>query len=192
MSRPCGDDVPFGTRDETAGSVVVTAVWVMLPTYLPNSVAVLVGGGRPIDGGRTWHGTRLLGDGKTWRGAGGGFLAGALLALVLNRIGATRSAALPVFPRRAAVTLPAGAMLGDIGGSFLKRRLGRERGAPVPVLDQLGFAVGALVLTRALAPAWFRSTFTDSVLVATVVLTPVLHVLSNVAAYLVGVKGVPW
>lgn len=192
MSHPSGDGVPVSTGEETVGSVVVTAVWVLLPAYLPNSVAVLAGGGRPIDGGRTWHETRLLGDGKTWRGASGGFLARALLALVLNRIGPTRSGALPAFPRRAVVTLPAGAMLGDAGGSFLKRRLGRERGAPAPVLDQLGFVVGALVLTRALAPTWLRSTFTGSVLVAAIVLTPILHVLSNVGAYLVGVKDVPW
>ena len=33
---------------------VAVAVWVMLPAYIPNNVAVLAGGGRPIDGGRTW------------------------------------------------------------------------------------------------------------------------------------------
>jgi len=47
---------------------VVTAVWLMLPAYIPNNAAVLGGGGRPIDGGRTLGGHRMLGDGKTWRG----------------------------------------------------------------------------------------------------------------------------
>ncbi|MFB6219607.1 MAG: CDP-archaeol synthase, partial [Halobacteriaceae archaeon] len=56
--------------------VVGVALWAMLPAYVPNNAAVLVGGGRPIDGGRTWRGRRLLGDGKTWRGTAGGVAAG--------------------------------------------------------------------------------------------------------------------
>ena len=48
---------------------VAVAIWAMLPAYIPNNVAVLAGGGRPIDGGRTLDdGNRALGDGKTWRG----------------------------------------------------------------------------------------------------------------------------
>lgn len=173
-------------------SVILTALWAMLPAYLPNSVAVLVGGGRPIDGGRTWKGARLLGDGKTWRGAGGGFIAGVLLALGLNTAGAAPAIGLPVFPIRAAISLPAGAMLGDLGGSFIKRRLGRERGTPVPVLDQLGFVGGAFVLPWLLAPRWFRSTFTLPVVVAAVVITPLLHIGTNALAYVLGLKDVPW
>lgn len=174
------------------GSLVLTAMWVMLPAYLPNSVAVLVGGGQPIDGGWTWRGTRILGDGKTWRGAVGGFAAGVLLALGLNELNLLLAVGLPVFPLGAAVSLPAGAMLGDIGGSFFKRRLGRERGAPVPGLDQLGFALGALVLTWILIPGWFHVTFTQPVLITALVITPVLHLLTNALAYLIGLKDVPW
>ncbi|MFC6728824.1 CDP-archaeol synthase, partial [Natronoarchaeum mannanilyticum] len=40
---------------------VIVAVWAMLPAYVPNNAAVLAGGGRPIDGGRTWGGRRVLG-----------------------------------------------------------------------------------------------------------------------------------
>ena len=45
-------------------SVVATALWAMLPAYVPNNAAVLAGGGRPIDGGRTVGGRRLLGCGS--------------------------------------------------------------------------------------------------------------------------------
>lgn len=173
-------------------SVVMTALWAMSPAYLPNSVALVVGGGPPIDGGRFWRGARLLGDGKTWRGAIGGFLAGVLLALGLNQVGTRSAGSLPVFPLRAALSLPAGAMLGDLAGSFLKRRIGRERGAPAPVLDQLGFVAGAFALTRLVAPGWFRSTFTAPVTVAALLLTPLLHVVTNALAYVVGLKEVPW
>jgi CDP-2,3-bis-(O-geranylgeranyl)-sn-glycerol synthase len=171
---------------------VATGVWVILPAYVPNSVAVLVGGGPPIDGGRTWRGKRLLGDGKTWRGFVGGTLAGAALALVMNALQPTLAPALPTFPAAAVVTLPLGAMLGDSAGSFLKRRSGRERGAPAPLLDQLGFVVVALGLTLAVAPAWTLATFTLPVLAFVVLLTPLVHVLTNVGAYLLGLKEEPW
>lgn len=35
---------------------LVSALWAMLPAYLPNNAAVLFGGGPPIDGGREWNG----------------------------------------------------------------------------------------------------------------------------------------
>jgi CDP-2,3-bis-(O-geranylgeranyl)-sn-glycerol synthase len=168
----------------------------MLPAYVPNNVAVLAGGGRPIDGGRTLGGRRLLGDGKTWRGTAVGTLAGTLLALLLNvvhdPVAGAVGVALPRFPLRVGVALAFGAMLGDIGASFLKRRTGRERGAAVPGLDQLDFVVGALVATALAAPAWFAATFTLPVVVAVLVATPVLHLVTNAGAYLLGLKDEPW
>lgn len=176
--------------------VLATAVWAMLPAYLPNNVAVVAGGGPAIDGGRTWQGARLLGDGKTWRGTAAGTLAGLLLAIVLSSLASTVGVAigltLPRFPLAAAVALPAGAMLGDIGGSFLKRRIGRARGAAVPGLDQLDFVIGALVVTFVLAPAWAAATFTPAVVVAILVITPVLHFGTNVIGYGLGLKREPW
>lgn len=176
--------------------VVVTAVWVMLPAYVPNNVAVLLGGGPPIDGGRTWRGARLLGEGKTWRGLAAGTLAGLVLAMALTAVAPTVSGVIGVplagFPLGAAIALPAGAMLGDLAASFVKRRAGRPRGASVPVLDQLDFAVGAVVLGFALAPGWAVVTFTPAVLVAVAVITPVLHLLTNGIGYVLGLKREPW
>jgi len=175
---------------------IVLAFWVMLPAYVPNNAAVLAGGGRPIDGGRTWGGRRVLGDGKTWRGTLVGTLVGAALALALSvvagDVGSAVGVDLPTFPAAAAVSLPLGAMLGDIGASFLKRRTGRERGAAFPGLDQLDFAVGALALTLLAAPDWTTDTFTLPVLAVVFVLTPVLHVTTNVGAYWLGLKNEPW
>jgi len=177
-------------------ATVATALWAMLPAYVPNNAAVLLGGGRPIDGGRTLGGRRLLGDGKTWRGTAVGWAAGAALALLLGAVRAPVGAALgvdlPPVPPAAVLALPLGAMLGDIGASFLKRRTGRRRGAPFPGLDQLDFVVGALVLALVAAPGWFVATFTPPVLAAVVVLTPLLHVSTNAAAYALGLKDEPW
>jgi CDP-2,3-bis-(O-geranylgeranyl)-sn-glycerol synthase len=176
--------------------ILVTALWAMGPAYIPNNAAVLAGGGRPIDGGRTMGGSRLLGDGKTWRGTAAGTLAGTALALGMNAlaptVGGLLGHSLPTFPVLAGLGLALGAMLGDIGASFVKRRSGRERGAAFPGLDQLDFVVGALLVALVLAPGWFLATFTRPVVVAILVVTPLLHVGTNGIAYLLGVKNEPW
>jgi len=175
--------------------VLAVAFWAMLPAYVPNNAAVLLGGGPPIDGGRTWNGKRLLGDGKTWLGTASGIVAGAVLALLLNAVHPAVAGAvegLPRFTLVAAVTLPTGALLGDIAASFLKRRTGRERGAAFPGVDQLDFVVGALGLTVLLAPEWFFETFTLPILAVVLVITPVLHVGTNLVAYKLSLKSEPW
>lgn len=175
---------------------VAIAIWIMLPAYIPNNVAVLVGGGPPIDGGRTLGGTRLLGDGKTWRGTVGGIAAGIVLAAVLNVVvedlSGVTDLALPTFTWVAMVTLPTGALLGDMAASFVKRRLGRERGAAVPGLDQYDLVIGSLGLTALFAWGWLTEVATIWVIVAILVVTPVLHVTTNAIAYALGLKDVPW
>lgn len=177
-------------------AIVGTAIWAMLPAYVPNNAAVLGGGGRPIDGGRDWRGARLLGDGKTWRGTAVGIGAGIALALGLgvirDPVNGVLGLGLPAFSIGALLALPTGAMLGDIGASFLKRRTGRERGRPFPGLDQLDFVVGALVLTALIDPVWFGAVFTWPVILAVFVLTPFLHLVTNGIAYGLGLKDEPW
>ena len=176
--------------------VVATAIWLMLPAYIPNNAAVLAGGGRPIDGGRTWGDRRVLGDGKTWRGTAVGIAAGAALAVGLNLIvdpvGTALGVDLPTFPTAAVLALPTGALLGDILASFLKRRTGRERGAAFPGVDQLDFVVVSLVLAAVAAPGWFFEQFTLAVLVVILLLTPALHLGTNWIAFQLGLKNEPW
>ncbi|WP_435183268.1 CDP-2,3-bis-(O-geranylgeranyl)-sn-glycerol synthase [Halobellus sp. EA9] len=176
--------------------LVVFAFWAMLPAYVPNNVAVLAGGGAPIDGGRTMGGRRLLGDGKTWRGTAVGTLAGVALAQALNFLGPVvvrlTGVSVPAFPLPAALGLALGAMLGDIAASFIKRRTGRERGAAFPVVDQLDFVAGALACAALADLGWFLDTFSLAVLGVVVVLTPVLHVATNGIAYLLGLKEEPY
>jgi CDP-2,3-bis-(O-geranylgeranyl)-sn-glycerol synthase len=177
---------------------VVVAIWAMLPAYVPNNVAVLGGGGPPIDGGRTWRGRRLLGEGKTWRGTAVGVGSGAVLAVALTAIqpavGAATGISVPRFPLVPAVALPAGAMAGDIVASFLKRRTGRERGRPLPVVDQLDFVVGAIALTAAGASGWFAEVFLrpPTVVGVVVVVTPALHLGTNLLAYRLGLNSEPY
>ena len=55
--------------------------------------------------------------------------------------------------------LAIGSLLGDLGGAFIKRRLGMERGAKAPILDQYNFIAGAMLLTLLVFPDWFIGAF---------------------------------
>jgi len=182
--------------------ILVTALWLMLPAYIPNSSAAVFGGGRPLDGGKTLKdGRRILGDGKTYRGLIAGTLCGMLLGLLqmyyMSRQDTIFGVTLPSFgelPGALVVifTLAFGALIGDLSMSFVKRRLGLKRGAPLPVVDQLDFVLGAWVLTYLVSPGWFTASFTFYVALAVIIVTPLLHVSTNIVGYLIGVKKEPW
>ena len=99
---------------------LITAIWLMLPAYLPNNCAVLFGGGTPLDFGHTFQdGRRMLGDGKTFRGTIAGTVCGILAGLLLNL--AAPALGLPTFGTGIGqlpvlIGLSLGAMLGDMSG----------------------------------------------------------------------------
>jgi CDP-2,3-bis-(O-geranylgeranyl)-sn-glycerol synthase len=173
---------------------LVSAMWIMLPAYVPNSVAAYFGGGRPIDGGRMYRdGRRIFGDGKTWKGLVAGITAGVLIGILQIVI---RDAAgitlLPDLTVAVVILLSTGALLGDLVKSFFKRRLGKERGAPWLIADQYDFVAGAFVLLLIFQYEWVVTTMTLQILFWIIVITPLLHRLVNIIGYLAGVKDVPW
>jgi CDP-2,3-bis-(O-geranylgeranyl)-sn-glycerol synthase len=112
-----------------------------MPAYFANGSPVLVGGGRPIDGGRCWRdGRRIFGDGKTIRGFFGGVIIGTAIGFFQYIVEAWDGVILRAF------LLSFGALLGDLIGSFIKRRLNIERGQPALGMDQLGFMVAGVIL----------------------------------------------
>ncbi len=171
-----------------------SAIWVMLPAYLPNNFATLTGGGMPIDMRRTWSdGRRILGDGKTIRGFVGGVTAGILIGLL--QMYAEISGLVPWFPSHtltAVILLAVGSLLGDLIKSFFKRRQGIERGGEWFLVDQLDFVIGALLLTLLLDSAWVVQTITLPLLITILILTPLLHRTVNIIGYKLGLKKVPW
>lgn len=184
------------------GMSVLTGLWLMLPAYLSNMLPVVVGGGTPIDLGRSWRdGKRILGDGKTWRG----LLLAPLLAAGLtfflqaavDHTAWGRSYGFPgwgAWPTWfvLAYAMGLGALTGDALESFVKRRTGRDRGERWFPFDQLDFILGALLLGFLVGPAHFLALFTWPRLLAIVLLTPALHLLVNWLGYKVGLKAVPW
>jgi CDP-2,3-bis-(O-geranylgeranyl)-sn-glycerol synthase len=177
-------------------TTIITAIWLMLPAYLPNNFAVLFGGGTPIDFGQTFQdGRRTLGDGKTYRGTIAGTACGILVGLLLNLI--APSVGLPTFgvglgQIPVLVGLSFGAMLGDIVAAFFKRRLGLKRGAKLFIIDQLDFVIGSWVLTMILAPQWFWQNFTPEIMITVLIVTPILHRITNIIGYRIGAKREPW
>jgi CDP-diglyceride synthetase len=88
--------------------------------------------------------------------------------------------------------LSAGAMLGDLLGSFIKRRVGLKRGAPFPLVDQLDFVAGAWLLLFLFAREWFTESFSLAIILAVIIITPLLHLLTNYIGFKIGKKQVPW
>lgn len=162
----------------------------ILPAYIANGAPVvgvkLIGRSTPLDrGARAWDGRRVLGDGKTLEGLLIGMAVGSLAGLIIHAIA-------PEFYRSwlEPLILSAGAMTGDIFGSFIKRRLGLERGRPAPGLDQLGF-LGFALLFSALAfgpPRWLDA----PTLVFLAAVTAILHIGTNYLAYVLGLKSEPY
>ena len=158
----------------------LSALYIILPTYFTNGALVVFGGGRPIDLGKTLSdGQRILGDNKTFRGFISGIIVGTLVGLVGSYLLSTN-----LMP----IALPAslGALLGDMVGAFLKRRLHIKPGGALPGVDQLDFVVGSMVLVSLFSP------ISVTVALILLVVTPPIHFLTNVGAYLLGLKKNYW
>lgn len=179
----------------------IGGIILFLPALIPNSAAVLFGGGTPVDFGRSWNGKRILGDGKTWRGLIGGVSAGiaaGLIFIALFELAPSDFLDYGGWPQGVGVviTLAVGSLLGDMGGAFIKRRLGMERGQKAPVLDQYDFVAGALLLAALFNPSWVAATYiNDGNIIALIVLlvfVPLLHRSVNIIGYKLGKKKEPW
>ncbi len=177
-------------------------VWLMLPALIPNTAAVLWGGGLPMDFGRSWRGKRILGDGKTWRGFLGGALTGAAFGafeiLLAQNSGTPDSWGFGGWPESLATVfaLAFGSMVGDSVGSFVKRRLDIGRGEKAPGLDQYNFVVGAVAFALILRPQWFLDHYVIGGgifgLILLLIVVPILHRGVNIIGYKLGKKNVPW
>jgi CDP-2,3-bis-(O-geranylgeranyl)-sn-glycerol synthase len=173
---------------------LVESIWIILPAYAANGLVPLIKGKKPIDGGRKlYDGMPVFGKGKTWEGLVFGCFIGSLIGLV-------EEFAFPYLPWEISPIplnivpmslimgffLGLGAMLGDMGGSFIKRRLKLKRGQAAPLLDQDDFVVGALVF------ASFLTQIKIEWVVLLLIITPLFHLIANVVAYMAKIKNEPY
>ena len=186
-----------------------------VPAFIANAGMTFTGPfrgpGRPMDFGKNFiDGKRLFGKGKTWKGFIGGIIIGSTISwlfvfiypAIQNAViigdwalikHVTPSEITDIFVSPPpwnlffrTILLAIGACVGDLFGSFLKRRIGRERGAQVPLLDQVDFILIAYLIAFVVFPVpWYY------ILLITF-FTPLVAVLGNIVAYAIGKKHVPW
>ena len=177
--------------------------WYIFPAYIANGFAVfakMVRFRHPIDGGHTLGDDQpIFGPGKTWEGFLIGLCSGALIGILLVITGPHLLALIIqylIIPLELVpivlITVPLvilvafGALVGDLIGSFIKRRLKIIRGRPAPILDQLDFLIMAMLMGALITPLpW-------PLVIFLLIVTPLIHLLANVIGYLLGLKQEPW
>lgn len=149
---------------------------------MANATPVVLGGGRPIDAGKKFtDGRPIFGAGKTVQGFLAGLVAGTFVGLLQGIAAGTLSRYLAL-----GFLLALGALLGDLLGSFIKRRLGIKRGGLAPGLDQLSFVVVALLAASPLAlPSW-------EIVLTIIIITLPIHLATNFGGYKLGLKSKPY
>jgi CDP-2,3-bis-(O-geranylgeranyl)-sn-glycerol synthase len=162
--------------------ILGSALWFILPAYVANAAPVVLGGGGPIDGGRKFiDGLPIFGAGKTVRGFVAGLAAGTIVGLIQGIIANSLQ-----FYFSLGFLLALGALLGDLLGSFIKRRLGIKRGSTAPVLDQLSFAIVAMLTASLITPlSW-------GIILTIIIITPPIHLATNFGGYKLGLKSRPY
>ena len=157
------------------------AVYVAIPTYVANSTPVLLGGGAPIDRERKFiDGRPIFGTNKTVKGFSYGLLLGSTASLAE----AVLFSNLLLVPAGIAASL--GALIGDLFGAFLKRRLNIPPGDPLLIVDQLGFILVALLFASPVL-----NVTVGAVLILVMATIPI-HLLSNAVAYMLRLKKQLW
>jgi CDP-2,3-bis-(O-geranylgeranyl)-sn-glycerol synthase len=159
--------------------LITSALLFIGPAYFANAAPLLLGGGAALDGGRTLaDGQPIFGSHKTVRGVIAGIAVGTLVGLAESLVDSRL-----VF---AGFMIALGAVLGDLFGAFVKRRLKVEPGRAFPVLDQLDFILGSVLFGY----PFFQVGLVSTLLV--VFVTPPVHLATNYGAYRLGIKKTQW
>jgi len=170
--------------------LVVEALKFIFPAYCANATPVLAGGGTRMDFGRNFaDGKRIFGNNKTFRGFFFGWGVGIMVGVTEGLVFGFQS-----FPIIFSLLIPLGALLGDLTGAFIKRRIGIAPGGLLPIVDQVDFVVGAVVFSLPLALIGWQTAYTPfwQVAVAVLLITPPIHVFTNFCAYKLKLKKHPW
>ena len=159
--------------------LVIEAFKFIFPAYCANAAPVLAGGGLPMDFGKNFvDGRRVFGKNKTFRGFFFGLAIGVLVGLVEYAVFS--------YPLLFCFLSPLGALLGDLTGAFLKRRLDIAPGGLLPIVDQVDFVVGAILFSLPLGIVSWELAIT------VMLVTPPIHLFTNFVAYKLKLKSNPW
>ncbi len=215
-------------------ALLIFSLLFIVPAYLANAGMVLIGGGKPVDGGKNFiDGRRILGPGKTWKGLiRGPLLIGIPISAAISLLFIVLWGVIEPIPSEGIANgvykyynsmiyyryyfiggrpddnlifgyltiiiriflCAYGAAFGDLIGSFIKRRLNVSRGNPLWIIDQLDFAMFAMIMASIpsfILPEIFLPL--DILIISfLLILTPSVAILANTIAYLIGLKKIPW
>jgi CDP-2,3-bis-(O-geranylgeranyl)-sn-glycerol synthase len=159
--------------------LIIEALKFIFPAYCANAIPVIAGGGYPMDFGKNFFdGKPIFGRNKTFQGFFCGLIIGTIVGLAESMF-----FGYSIF---FGLTLSMGALLGDLAGAFLKRRLRLAPGDLLPIIDQVDFIIGAILFS------FFIMTLSWELIVVVLIVTPPLHLLTNFVAYKLGLKTNPW
>jgi CDP-2,3-bis-(O-geranylgeranyl)-sn-glycerol synthase len=160
---------------------VLVFLMLVIPAYISNAIPVLLGGGITFD---DLFKAKVFGKNKTIRGFLAGIVFGSFASFALMMF-------LPIQIRFQyllfGIVSSLGAMLGDLLGSLIKRKLNVEEGKQF-FIDQILFIVVALCLGYPFMPNIYDITTVSIILV----ITFFMHIVFNIIANRIGVKNVPW
>ena len=124
-------------------------------------------------------GERIFGDHKTVRGLLSGLIVGTVVGISESFLSGSNMTIM-------AALASAGALLGDLCGAFIKRRMRIKPGQPLPGVDQLDFVLGAVLAVSLIHPP------TPGTLLILFCVTPPIHLFANISAYKLGLKSNYW
>lgn len=160
--------------------LIFHALEFIFPAYCANAIPVLAGGGLSMDFGKNLSdGKRIFGKNKTFRGFFAGLVVGTAAGLVESFFFN--------YPLQFGIVVSSGALLGDLAGAFLKRRLNIPPGGLLPVVDQVDFILGSILFSFLLPMSRSWELFA-----LVLVITPPIHLLTNFVAYKLKLKNNPW
>jgi len=177
---------------------ILQCMYFMLPAYMANMAPIIVRKrfkflAKPLDFGISLKGKRVLGANKTLRG----FIFGILFAVITTFIqflikdnAVFYYMTLPALDYSKwlllGLLLGSGALIGDAVESFFKRRVGIQPGKPWVPFDQTDFVIGALVFVSIVyMPKWY-------VIISILLISFLLHFITNHIAYLLKIRKEKW
>lgn len=180
---------------------IFSCLYFFLPVYLANMAPPVVKNlpflrnfNAPVDFGLKLRDHYLFGDHKTWRGVICAIIAGTAAVLVqgwleshfkiFQKISLVDYSDFNLFSL--GILMSSGAMAGDLGAAFVKRRLNLEPGQAFMPWDQTNYVIGCFIFLQPYAH------FNRIIWITLFVSTFFLHLLFNRWGYMLGIHKAKW
>ncbi len=152
---------------------------------LASKIPVLKRWNAPLDFGKSYHGKRIFGDHKTWRGLLSGVIVAGLVAAAEADLAYYVLNEDRLWFILAGMLMGFGALMGDAIKSFFKRRVGIAPGQSWFPFDQTDYIIGGLL---AVSPfiQWY-----PALIGQVLIIYFGLHLITNYIAFRLGIRDQP-